>query len=54
MQSLPNAYDFSVDILPKLINKMKTWQTNYEYIDIGTHENLLLARKYYLENNSQS
>ena len=50
---IPNAHDFSLDILPRLINKMKTWQTNYEYIDIGTHENLLLARKYYSENNSK-
>ncbi len=51
--SFPNAKDFSVDILPRLIKKMNTWQTSYEYLDIGTYENLFLARKYYLEELSK-
>ena len=52
VQSSPNAHDFSLEIIPKLIKRIKTWQTNHEYIDIGTHQNLILAREYYQKYNT--
>ena len=39
------AFDFSLEILPKLINKVQTHHTNDIYIDIGLPESLERARK---------
>ncbi len=39
--------DFSLDVIPLLIGKIKTYHINEELIDIGTKENLDLARKIY-------
>ena len=40
--------DFSVDVLPKFINRIQTWHTDEPYFDIGTHDSLELAEKYTL------
>jgi len=37
--------DFSNDVLPQLVNKVQTWQTNLNYIDIVTHARLEKARQ---------
>ncbi len=39
--------DFSLDVIPLLIGKIKTYHTYQKIIDIGTKENLYLARKIY-------
>ncbi len=40
----PNAFDFSIDIIPNLIGKIFTYQTNEPFIDIGTKPTLDEAR----------
>ena len=40
-----SARDFSFDVLPKLIGKIYTYQTQEPYIDIGTPEKLKQAHK---------
>ena len=40
----PNAFDFSIDIIPNLIGKIFTYQTNEPFIDIGTKSTLDEAR----------
>lgn len=37
--------DIGYDLLPQFINKMSGWVINDYLIDIGTHENLIMARK---------
>jgi len=39
--------DFSLDVIPLLIGKINTYHIHQELIDIGTKENLDLARKIY-------
>ena len=41
--NLPNAKDFSCDIIPLLINKINTWNVDTDFLDIGTPQNLELA-----------
>jgi len=45
-----DSFDFSIEILPKLINRVQTFHTNKIYIDIGTPKSLAkaeyLAKKY--------
>ena len=38
-------FDFSNEVLPKLIGKIYTYHTSGYYIDIGTIENLNYAKK---------
>ena len=40
---VPNAKDFSCDIIPLLINKINTWNVDTNFLDIGTPRNLELA-----------
>jgi mannose-1-phosphate guanylyltransferase len=39
-------FDIGFHILPKLVGKIKGWQINNYFIDIGTHENLKKANDY--------
>lgn len=41
----PNARDFSTEIIPNLLRRIFTCHTHLDYIDIGTPESLLEARK---------
>ena len=41
----PNAKDFSLDIIPKLINKIYTWHHKEPFIDIGTLKSLKEANE---------
>ena len=38
--------DFSIDVIPKILNKIKTYHTNSIFIDIGTIDNLEKANKF--------
>ena len=44
LESHKQAKDFSTEIIPKLINRIFTWQTNAPFFDIGTIENLNMAQ----------
>ena len=37
-------YDFSLDVIPQLIGRIKTWHTEERFIDIGTLESYNLAQ----------
>ena len=39
-----NTFDFSLDIIPRLINKIYTYNTNLPFVDIGSPPNLQHAR----------
>lgn len=45
MKNEPKAKDFSLDIIPKLINKIYTWHHEEPFIDIGTHKSLKKANE---------
>jgi mannose-1-phosphate guanylyltransferase len=45
-------FDIGFDILPKMIGRMCGWPINDFYLDIGTHENLQIARDYVNLNNN--
>lgn len=47
----PSAFDFSIDIIPKLIGKIFTHQTDQPFIDIGTKPTLDEARMLSKEQN---
>ena len=38
-------YDFSTDVLPRLIGRIYTYETRNHFIDIGTPDNLIKARR---------
>lgn len=38
------TYDFSIDVIPKLLGKVRTWNNDGIHIDIGTIENLLKSQ----------
>ena len=42
-----NFFDFSEDVIPECINNIQTFHTNSTFIDIGTIDNLELARRKY-------
>ena len=42
-----NYFDFSEDVIPECINNIQTFHTNSTFIDIGTIDNLELARRKY-------
>ena len=42
-----NYFDFSKDVIPECINNIQTFHTNSTFIDIGTIDNLELARRKY-------
>lgn len=39
-----NAFDFSAEIIPKLIGRINTFETNKKYLDIGTPKNYLSVK----------
>lgn len=41
----PCPSDFSNDVIPMLIGRIQTWNTNQPYLDIGTPEALALAQQ---------
>ena len=43
-KDIPNARDFSLDVIPKYLGKIFTYHTEKLLIDIGTKENLSKAR----------
>ena len=43
-KSEKNTYDFSKDMLPRLIGKAKCYTTNFFFIDIGLRKKLKIAR----------
>ena len=45
MIEIPNAKDFSLDVIPKFLNRIYTFHTVDTFIDIGTFANLKKARK---------
>ena len=45
LQSMPDVYDFDIDILPKLLGKIATWENTSVHRDIGSIEELLNAQK---------
>ena len=47
-----NAFDFSKDIIPLLVNKIYTYQTDLPFVDIGTPPNLQHARSIALSHES--
>ena len=42
---VPKPSDFSTEVIPKLIGRIQSWQTNDAYIDIGTPEALITAQQ---------
>ena len=47
MIEIPNAKDFSLDVIPKFINRIYTYHTEDTLIDIGTLTNLKKAKKFF-------
>ena len=47
-----NPFDFSKDIIPLLVNKIYTYQTDLPFVDIGTPPNLQHARSIALSHES--
>ncbi len=45
IQSMPDVCDFDIDILPKLLGKIATWENTDVHRDIGSIEELLNAQK---------
>ena len=41
--------DISLELIPKLINKINVYKTDKFYIDIGSHENLEIIKKRFLK-----
>ena len=42
---VPRPNDFSIEVIPKFIGAIQTWNTKQAYIDIGTPETLIKAQK---------
>ena len=41
-----NVYDFSFDVIPNFLGRIKTWKNNDLHIDIGTIKNLIKAQHF--------
>ena len=52
IKDIPLARDFSLDVIPHFLGKIKTFYTDKEFIDIGTPESLELARYTFKINNN--
>ena len=44
---IPNAKDFSLDVIPKFLNRIYTYHTDDILIDIGTLTNLKKAKNFF-------
>ena len=47
MIEIPNAKDFSLDVIPKFINRIYTFHTDDILIDIGNIKNLKKAKSFF-------
>ena len=47
ISDLPEANDFSLEVIPFYLGKIQTYHTDKHFIDIGTFENLKIARERY-------
>ena len=45
LEDMPNVYDFDIDVIPKLLGKISTWENTKILRDIGNLESLLIAQK---------
>ena len=48
---MPSAEDFSKEVIPNYLGRIKTYFTEKTFIDIGTPENLTLARDIFKKYN---
>ena len=46
--------DFSLDILPNLINRVQTYHTSEVYLDIGTPESLAFAQSIFNKKSNET
>ena len=46
LNNIPHASDFSIDVLPNLMNKINVWDVDEFFIDIGTPESLEYANNF--------
>ena len=44
IEDMPYVKDFDIDVMPKLLGKISTWENNNILRDIGTLESLILAQ----------
>jgi len=44
LEDVPNVYDFDIDVMPKLLGKISTWENTNILRDIGTLESLIMAQ----------
>ena len=47
---MPHATDFSKEVIPNYIGRIRTYFTDELFIDIGTPESLALARSKFIRN----
>ena len=47
LENIPKAFDFSRDVIPHLMNRIYTFHTDQQFIDIGTPKSLKKANKFY-------
>ena len=52
IEEAPNARDFSIDVIPKFLNRIYTFHTNENLIDIGTLANLNKANRLFSSNGN--
>ena len=47
-----NITDFSIEVIPKLLNKIQVWENTNDHIDIGTINNLLSTQNIAVESHN--
>lgn len=47
LEKIPNSFDFSRDVIPHLMNRIYTFHTDQQFIDIGTPQSLKKANLFH-------
>ena len=50
-EEMPSANDFSKEVIPNYLGRIKTYFTDEKFIDIGTPESLTVAKNIFKKNN---